>query len=640
MKCEKLDGIIRLAIPLVLLATGLWPARALAQQASAKQAGPAKGSFDFETGPSLFKAYSYPHVPAPILTNSPQINNLIQGNKLELSLANALELALQNNLDIAVARYQLPLARLDILRTKSGGATRGVQGAVISNALFTGAIGTGISGFTGGGTTGGGGFSGGGVVTTGFVGCCDSVAGFSVGLNNNKTPLNYTTLLGIPVEGSHTSTYSTFFGKGFLTGTSFSAAVTGTRSSTTSLSSLYNPSVPTTLTVGLNQHLLKGFGRRANGVFIRIARNDLNVADSVFRQRVITTVAQVLNAYYQLLADRDQVRVAQSAVGYSQQLVEDDKKQVEIGTMAPLDVVQAQSELATDQQNVIVAETTYLEQQETLKTLIAKRVGSRLASAPINPTDTLPIPENTNIPPLNKALEDALRNRPELHQAELNLRNQYYVIQSNRNGLLPSLNAFATYQSNGLAGLQVLRDGNGNIVGTVPGGLGDSLGQIFGGRYPSYSVGLTLSVPIRNRAEQANAAQALVEQHEMETALQREKNQVAQDVRNAEIAVTQAKAQIHAAVQARVYARQALDAEVKKLRQGVSTTLNVILMQRNLITAEGNEAKARQTFAQALVRLGEATGTILDQYHIIMANSATGRYTRQPNIPGDPASVR
>ncbi len=634
MKREKLQGIVRLAILLALSAALFWPVGAQAQQAGSKQPAPANKGFDYENGTSIFKAYSYPTVPAPSLTNSPQINNLIQGDKLELSLDNALELALQNNLDIAVARFQLPLAQLDILRTKAGSAARGVQGAVISNALFTGALGAGVSSVSGGGGTGGGGFSGGGVTSTGFLGPGDPVTGVTLALNNSVSPLNYATVYGIPVLGSHTANYSTFFGKGFFTGTSFVAAVSGTRYTSTSLTSLFNPEIPTTLTVGLNQHLLKGFGKRSNAVFIRIARNDLNVADSVFRQQVIATVAQVLNAYYILLADRDQVRVAQSAVSYSQKLVEDDKKQVQIGTLAPLDVVQAESELATDQQNLIVADTTYLEQQEVLKTMISKRVGPTLASLKIQPTDTLPSPKAYDVPPLEEALKQAIANRPEIQQAELNLRNQYYVIQSNRQGLLPTLDAFATYQSNGLSGVPY-----GSMVGTGAGGLGDSLGQIFTGKYPSYSVGLTLSIPIRNRAEQANAAQSLVEEHELKTSLQRQKNQIDQDVRNAEIAVTQAKAQINAAVQARIYAQQALDAEIKKLRQGVSTTLNVILMQRNLVTAEGNEATARRTYAQSLVQLGQATGTILDMHHIVLADSATGQYSRQPNIPGAPTTV-
>lgn len=625
------------AMAVSLAPVGLRAQQSVAQQTGTQQPAATTQGFDYYDGSSLLKAYSFPQVPSPSLTNSPKVGELIQNNKLELSLDDTLELALQNNLDIAVARYQLPLAKLDILRTKSGGAARGVNGAVISNALFTGAIGAGISSFGGGGGVTSGGFSSAGLpVNAGFVGCCDPVTGFSFGWNDSQSPLNFVQLVGTSVEGSHTATYSTFFGQGFLTGTSYSISVAGERQTSTSLTSLFNPSIPTNMTLGVNQHLLKGFGYRSNAVFIRIAKNDLNIANSVFRMQVITTVAQVLNAYYTLLADKDQVNVAQSAVGYSQQLVNDDQKQVQIGTLAPLDVVQAESQLATAQQNLIVAQTTYLQQQELVKTLISKRVDPELAHVQINATDSLPEPRPDDVPLLDQALKEAQQNRPEILQDELNLRNQYYTVESNRNGLLPTFDLFASYTPSGLSGNRVLRDVNGNVVAVTPGGLGDSLSNVFSGTYPGYSFGVTLSVPIRNRAEQANAAQSLVERHELETTLQREKNQVAQDVRNAEIAAAQAKAQIDAATKAAAYAQQALDAEIKKLKQGVSTTLNVILLQSNYVTAEGNEVKARQTYAQALVQLGQATGTILDMHHIVLSDSESGQYSRQPNIPGTP----
>jgi outer membrane protein len=628
MRKEKAIRVAALAAFFFLLAVISLPVNANAQQASSQQQ-PEEGAFNYTNGPSMFKAFNYPYVPAPSLANTPQLNQLIQNNKLELSLNAAIELALQNNLDIAVSRFQLPLARLDVLRTKAGSAARGVAGGAVSNALFAGAIGAGVGGAGGVSGGGGGGFSGGGVASTSFIGPGDPVAGASFGLNYGQTPLNFATVYGIAVLGSHTANYSTFFGKGFFTGTSFVASVSGQRSSTTSTTSLFNPSISPTLTVGLNQHLLRGFGRRSNAAFLRIARNNLNVSNSVFRQQVITTIAQVLNAYYTLLADRDQVRVAQSAIDYSQRLVEDDKKQVEIGTLAPLDVVQGESTLATDQQNLIVAQTTYLEQQEVIKTMISKRVTPELAGVEIEPTDNLPEPGPGDIPPLEQALAAALKNRPELEQDLLNLRNQQYTIQSNRSGLLPTLDAFATYQSNGLAGVPY-----GGLVGANPGGLGDALSQVFGGKYPSYSVGLTLSIPIRNRAEQANAAQAVVELHQMQTNMQRGKNSIEQDVRNAEIAVTQAKAQINAALKARDYAQQALDAEIKKLHLGVSTTLNVIQLQQQFVLAEGNLAKARQAYAQAIVQFHQATGTTLDAHSIVLTDPETGDYGRQKNIPG------
>ncbi len=615
------------------------PASLRAQQSGARQPAEAARSFDYENGGSMIKAYSYPRVQPLSLANSSKLHDLIQNGKLVLSLEDAIELSLENNLDIGVARYQLPLAQLDVLRANSGGAARGIQGAFVSNALFAGAIGAGISGFSGGSGVSAGGFSGGGgPINAGFVGCCDPVTGFSVGWNSATSPLNFTELIGIPVEGSHTSVYSTFLGKGFVTGTSMSVAISGERQSTTSLNSLFNPAVPMQMTIGLNQHLLKGFGRRANAVFIRIAKNDLHVADSVFRQQVMTTLAQVLNAYYTLLADRDQVRVAEAAVSYSQKLVNDDKIQAQIGTLARLDVVQAESELATDQQNLIVAQTTYLQQAETLKTMLSKRVGEDLASTPIEPADNLPDPQPGDQPPLQQALELAYKGRPEIEQADLNLRNQDYTIQSNRSGLLPTLDVFATYAPAGLSGIRVLRNQEGQIISTVPGGFGDSFSNLFSGAYPNYSAGVTLSIPLRNRAQQANAAQALVERHQMEMSLQRQKNQIAQDVRNAEIAVTQAKAQIDAAIKARVYAQEALDAERKKLQVGASTTLNVILLQRGLVTAQGNEAKAHQAYAQAIVLLQQAMGTILDAHNVTLADAKSGQYSRAPKIPGTPVT--
>jgi outer membrane protein TolC len=591
-------------------------------------------SFSYESGTSLLRAYTFPYIPSEPLSNSPQLYELIRDGKLELSLEDALALALQNNLDIALGRFKLPLAQLDVLRTKSGGSAQGVQGGVISNGLPTG--GSGASGFSGTSNAAAGASSGSsGATNAGSIDCCDPFAGFSYGWNYAQTPLNYTAVVGQDVESSHTATYSVFYGQGFLSGTSYSVSMSAQRQTTNALDSLFNPAIGTGLAIGLDQHLLKGFGYRANAVYIRIARNDLKVADSVFRQQVITSVANVLSAYYTLLADKDQVRVAEEAIKNAQELVDDDKKGVEVGLLAPLDVVQAESQLANDQATLIMAQTTYLQQQEVLKTMLSKTVDSRLAAVQIDSTDQLPEPRPDDVSALQEALKEAVQNRPEIEQDQLYLRNQQYSIQATRNGMLPTLDAFASYAPTGLSGIKLLRDHQGNVISTVPGGLGDSFSSLS--TRPNYSVGLTFSVPLRNRAQQANAAQALVEQHMMETSFQQEKNQVAQDVRSAEIAVIQAKAQIAAAVQARIYAQQALDGEVKKFKTGTSTTLNVILEQQNLVTAEGSEAKARATYASALVQYQQATATILDAHHIILEDAKTGHYTRVPNIPGVPS---
>jgi outer membrane protein TolC len=616
--------------------------------------------------PSFWDPYQTPYVPQTIIKNSDRLHALLSNGKLHLSIDDTLALVLENNLDISVARYQPAFAETDLLRTKSGGAPRGVQGAFSSSALYSGAIGGGLSSTSASSSSvSGGGLTGGGsAINFGAVPCCDPSAGVSLGWNRTTSPLNYTLVSGIPVVTTETTSVTPFFAQGFVTGTSYVAAMPGYTQDSTSQNLLFNPVVPTTLYLGMYQHLLNGFGRRANAKFIRIAQNDVKISESVFRQQVITTVAQVLNLYWDFLSDSEQVDVAQQSLAYSQKLLADNKRQVEIGTLAPIEVVRAESEVATDQQNLIVAQTNVQEQGELIKTALAKKVDGDLVSAQVDPVDKLPEPRTDDIPPLDKALEIAAQNRPEIEQADLNLRYQDIVIKANRNALLPTLDFFATYASSGLSGVEPIYGAcpagfqaastecvnpttgattAPPITGNKYGGAGQSLSQIFHNDYPNYSVGLTLAIPIRNRSAQADAVRALLEQRQLLEQLQRTKNQVEQDVRNAEIGVIQAKARIEAARKAVTLSRQTLDAEQKKFQLGESTVFLVIQAQRDLTTAEGNEVQARSTYAKALTQFRQVTGTILSDYNIELNDALQGKVTHAPNIPGSaetPAPVK
>jgi outer membrane protein len=597
-----------------------------------------------------------PEVPEPALSNSQLIRSLTRGGKLHLSLDDAIALALEDNLDIAVVRYDLPEAQLDYLRTKGGGASRGVAGAFQSQALFAGAVGAGISGFSGASNTSAGGAIGGaGAVNVGAIGCCDPTTGFNFGWSHNVNPLNFSTVNLAPTTTTQQTSMSGFLGQGFLTGTSFALSLSGFRESTTSPAALFNPEVPMGLTFGIVQHLLNGFGYRANAKFIRIAQNDLRFADTAFRLQVITTISKVVNDYYTLLYDRENVRVAQEAVNYSERLLSDNKKQVEIGTLAPIEVVRAESEVASDQQALIVAQTTLRQQEEVLKTELAKQVGPDLVGTDIEPTDSFPDPRPDDIPPLPQALQLAIKNRPELEETRLNLRNMDITLKAVRNQLLPTLDAFAAYAPQGLSGNQavygcpagatlittenVCTTSTGarfpaTITGINTGGLGDSFSNLLHADFPAYSFGITLTLPVRNRVAQADAARAQFEQRQFQTQLQNQRNAVEQDVRNAEIATTQAKAQIDAASKAIDLARQTLEADRKKFQLGETTTFQLIQDQRDLATAEGNGAKARQAYATALTQFAQATATILDKYHVQMADARSGKVTHPPNIPG------
>ncbi|HEY6293172.1 MAG TPA: TolC family protein [Terriglobia bacterium] len=569
------------------------------------------------------------------------MHRLTREGKLYLSLDDAIALALENNLTIAVQRFNIPFAQLDYLRTKAGGAPRGVAGAFQSQALFAGAVGAGLSSSASSGSSGGGAFATGGAVNIGTIPCCDPIAGFNFGWSHAATPLNFSTVYQASVVAAQQTAYSGFFGQGFLTGTSLAFGLNGNRQSSTSASALFNPEVPTGYFIGIDQQLLNGFGYRANAKFIRIAQNDTKFADAAFRLQVTTTIAQVVNDYYTLLYDQENVRVAQDAVNYAQALLDDNKKQVQIGTLAPIEVVRAESSLATNQQTLIVAQTTLKQQQETLKTEISKQVGPDVADLQVTPTDKFPEPQPDDVPPLQEALQLAYQNRQELVEDQLNLRNQDITLKAVRNALLPTLTAYGSYTPSGLSGNVVCNNvGVPCPAGVAPGtllstgGISQSFTSLFQGRYPYYSYGLSLSFPVRNRQEQADAARALFEQRQMQTQLQQQKNTVAQDVRNAEIAVTQAKAQIDASVKATELARQTLDADRKKFELGESTTFQLIQDQRDLTAADGNEAKAKQTYANAVTQVGTSTGTLLDRYHVQMADAKNGKVSHPPNIPG------
>jgi outer membrane protein len=605
------------------------PATLRAQQANSAIRS-AKDYSHSDSFPNIFAPYRSPFVPELKMANSERLHSLIHDGKLSLSLQDAIALALENNLDIDISRYSLDYAQTDLLRTRSGGTNRG-----INPGLF-GAV-TAFSGGGGGGSRGGtggaGGISGGGgAIQVSQIACCDPFAGVSVGFDQRATPLNTSIVTGVPVVSSHNASISTFFGQGFLTGTSFVAAVSGDRQSSSSQNQLFNPFVVTGVTLGFNQHLLNGFGYRANAKFIRIAKNQVTAADSSFRQQVMTTVSQVLNLYSDLLYYRENVGVAEHALTYAQKLLNDNKRQVEIGTLAPIEVVRAESEVAARQQELIVAQTNYLEQQEKLKTALSKHVDPDLAAAQIETTDLLPTPAPGDIPPLQDALTEAEKNRPEITLAELNIRNQEITIQTSRNGLLPTLDVFATYAPTGLSGNQFV---NGVLMS---GGLSQALSQSFHNRYPDYSFGVSLSFPIRNRAGQADMAIAILQERQLRTELQRQKNTIAQDVRNAVIAVTQAKAQIVAAQKSVILAQQTLDAEQKKFQLGESTVFLVIQAQRDLVTAQGTEALARSTYAKALTQFYQATGSTLQKYNIELAEAKKGEVSKPLNIPGTPSA--
>ena len=589
--------------------------------------------------PNLLAPYMPRYVQMPRITSSDSLHQLVQDGKLRLSVEDLIALTLENNLEIAVDRFTIAIAETDILRTKSGAAGRGYPGDVTTpGGLAAGALGAGVGAASAaGGTRGGGAFGGGGATNIGFIGSFDPVAGFGWAWDRSETPLGITFITGVPALINQTTTYNSFFGQSFMTGTSYAVGLNGFRQSTNSQTNVFNPQVNASFFIGFNQPLLKGFGYRSNARFIRVAKNNLSAANEVFRQQVIETVSEVLNLYWDLIFFQENVEVAEQSLELARRTLRDNRIQVEIGILAPTEIVRAESEVAARKRDLIMAQTDLQQQENRIKNVISRTMDPDLAKARIEPTDTLHIPHEADIPELDDALNVAWRNRPEVEIDQIRLRNQRIALKSNRNALLPNLDIFASYSGAGLSGNRLIRPANDPFASPIrvkPGGVGQALTQVFHGSFPDYSFGVSLQIPIRNRTAQADYARALLDERQARLSAQQTRNTIEQEVRNALIELTQAKAQNQAAEKAAVLAEQTSDGEQKKYKLGRSTVFLVIQAQRDLDEARLNLNEARSTYAKALTELNRVMGTTLDKYSIQVSDAYTGKVTRMPNIPG------
>jgi len=453
--------------------------------------------------------------------------------------------------------------------------------------------------------------------------------------------------------------YNFQYSQGFQTGTTFFTAWNNTRSSSTSAANLFNPSVNSTIFAGFQQQLLNGFGRAVNTRNIRIAKNNRKIADWAFTQQAITTVTNTINSYWELVFARENVKVQQQAVTVAEKLYNDNKKQLEIGTMAPLDVTRAESELATNRQNLIVAQTLQLQDQQVLKNAISKNpLGPNFVNVEVITTDSPSRPEAIEAPTFEEAVKEAFAKRPELQEEALNLLNGEIDLKATRNALLPTATLTAQYSSVGLAGNQrsftsatvagaPVVDANGNPIPgfflpgtqvtqgpTSQAGFGDALSSAFHNNFPDYQVALNVQIPIRNRSAQADNQRAILTQRYLEAQLQQMKNAALLDVRNTYILLTQDRAQVDAASKARELQQQTFDAEQKKYQLGASTVYLVIQTQRDLINAQGTELRALANLAEAKANYERAIGRTLEVNQVTIADAKSGEAERETLIPG------
>ncbi|MFB3915738.1 MAG: TolC family protein [Terriglobales bacterium] len=596
--------------------------------------------------PNVFAPYTSQQVPPPKYTNSARINNVLKDGKLQLSLDDAIVLALENNLDLAISRYNLSIADTEILRTKGGAASLGVNTGIVQGTpgggtvLTTGAQGGGPGGTT---TAAGGAGTGAGGIVTSTLGAGPSIPSFdpvlssSLFIEHGTFPQSSSFVTGTSLLQQNTGTANFSYTQGFATGTSLSVTYNNNRQTTNNLRSMLNPILNGSYRIQLTQPLLEGFGIGVNRRFIRIAKNNREITDVAFRLQVTTTVGQIENIYWNLVNAYEDVKAKQRAVDLANRLLADNEKQVRIGTLAPIEVVRAQAQVASATQDLIVSQTNLQLQQLFMKNAISRNLtDTRLAAAEVIPTDTMQMPAVEPVVPTQDLINEALAHRPELAQARIDLTNREINKKAAQNSLLPSVNLVGWYGTSALAGVQnPLAPPDVLPPGSIPTtGYSDIFHTLFGNDFPDYAVGINVSIPIRNRVAQATQARAELEYRQAQMRLQQLENQIRIEVRNAQFALQQNRARVDAAVKGRELARQSLDAEQKKYALGASTTYNVLQMQRDLATAESSLITAMAAYEQSRVELDRATGLTLTHLGIELAEAETGNITKMPHVPG------
>jgi outer membrane protein len=637
----------RIKVSVALLCVGMVVQSASAQSefsGSVIKPPPKKGFFK-----DLVRPYREWDI-APIdLANSGRLEALLRAGKIYLSLQDAIALALENDLQIAVERYTPLQAESDLLRAKAGGLLRGVPQSVQNgpssaggNFLLGGSGSGNTSSTTTGTTTSNGVITQLGPTTPNF----DPVLQGSISWGHLTSPQTNIFSYGTNalVQTNKLANFS--LSQGFMSGAN--AVLTYNNLFTSANTGRFdvNPYTTSSADLIITQPLLQGFGFSVNNRQIRVAKNNVKVADLTFKQQVITTVANVVGLYWDLVSLNASVKVARESLSVSEKLYNDNKKQVEIGTLAPIEIVRAEAEVAANQQNLTIAETNVLQQETIIKNSLSRNgvASPTLSEARIVPTDTIQIPAVEAIQPIQDLVDQALGERPELAEGRLNLENSQIQLVGSKNGLLPTISAFVDLTNHAQAGnindLPAL-DATGKPTGFVRnpasvdsffvGGYGTVLGQLFGRNFPDYRVGINVNIPLRNRSAEADYIRDRLNLRVSQMNLQMQINQIRVDVQNALIGLQQARARYQAALKQRVLEEQTLDAEQKKYALGASTIYLVIQTQRDLATAQSSEVTSLAQYARARVTLDQATGLVLKQYNVDFSEALKGVVSRPPS---------
>ena len=571
------------------------------------------------------------------LNNSNRFEGLTRAGILYLTAQDVVALAIENNIDVEVQRYGPLLAQQVLLRAQAGGALRSVGSGIAAGPTSVSLQGVGLN--AGGDGGGGGAVGSGGGITTQLGPAIQSLDPTFTGLANfahTTSPQSNTVLTGTTSLVQITRSYQASISKYWEYGTNAQLSFSSNHVKVNSQFFTLNPFTNGSLDLQITQNLLQGFGTAVNTRNIRVQKNNVKFTDLQFKQQLITTVSAVLNLYWDLVSFSENVRSRRQSLFTAKQLFDDNKRQVELGSLAEIEITRAESQLYAAQQDLVIAETNYLQQETVLKNAVSRSGVSAagLESVRIVPLDRIAIPPADAALTIDDLVKDAASHRPDVEQSRINLDSNKINLIGIRNGLKPTLQAFVDVTNNGLSGDMSSLITNATGVGYLVGGYGNLLAQIARRNYPNYSAGFSLNIPLRNRAAQSDYVTSQLELRQNELNFQKTINQVRVDVQNALIGLEQARSRYDAALKSRQLSEITLNNDQKKYTLGAGTAYQVVQDQRDLATAINSEVQAMANYTHTKISLDQALGRTLEINNITVDEGITGRAKHQ-SVLGD-----
>ena len=579
-----------------------------------------------------FNAYRATLAPPPNLANSARLDTLIHDGVLDLSLKDAVELALENNLDLAIARYNIPIAEADILRTRAGGSFRGVNTGVVQNTPGggVGGFGSAASGAGAGGTSGGAGGAGSGAsgLVQSTLGTGTDVSSYDpliTGSLNNEhytQPLSNTSIYGIQTLQQNTTNGNIGYSQAFPTGTTLSAVFDNNRGATNSPNSFLNPTLNSYYHVELHQQLLAGFGFGPNLRYLRIAKNNQKISDAAFKLQVITTVTQIESMYWDLVAAYEDEQVKTQSLEFAQRTLDIGRKQLALQAIPAMEVMKDEGEVANSEQDLTIAKSTLQFQELLIKNALTKNLDDPILEAmPVHPTDSSTIQTDVTTGSTEDSIAQALRDRIELKESDIDLQNRNISRDAARNALLPTVSLTAFYGGTGLAGPS---NPASDVTSTAETSWGGAVRHAFNNTAPDYYVGLSVDIPIRNRVAKSDQYRAELEMGQAQLRLQQLRKQIRIEVRNAQYALEQSRARVEFATKSRDLAKKTFDITAKEQELGAGSSYQTLTARHDLAEAQSTLVAAMTAYQKAKIELGRSIGSTLEENQISIESARTG----------------